>query len=232
MISDARNRLVGNVPRVAPSKGPAAATFGSKNAGDLPVDAHELIALCAPRLTFISYGVPEKGDAKWLDHQGSYMAAVAAGPVFRLLGAKDLGTTDDYRTEKMPAVNVSMLGGQLAWRQHDGGHTDGPNWRYFIPWADGFFNRPYTAVRAAVAADQPAARTDANSLLAHEQCWRRRRRAGSTFISKATRLRGGGGRPIIRRCWRTGSRISSAGTRRISVGRGHDAEHSLAGGER
>jgi lysophospholipase L1-like esterase len=52
------------------------------------------------------------------------MAAVAAGPVFRLLGTKDLGTTDDYRTEKMPAVNVRMLGGQLAWRQHDGGHTD------------------------------------------------------------------------------------------------------------
>ena len=116
--------------------GAAEADFGSKNAGDIPVDAHQLIALCAPRPTFISYGVPEKGDARWLDHQGSYMAAVAAGPVFRLLGAKDLGTSDNYKTEKMPAVNVSMLDGQLAWRQHDGGHTDGPNWKYFIPWAD------------------------------------------------------------------------------------------------
>jgi hypothetical protein len=116
--------------------GAAEATFGSKNAGDLPVDAHELLALCAPRPTFISYGVPEKGDAKWLDHQGSYMAAVASQPVFRLLGAKDLGVSDDYNKEKMPAVNVSMLDGQLAWRQHDGGHTDGPNWKYFIPWAD------------------------------------------------------------------------------------------------
>jgi hypothetical protein len=115
--------------------GAAEADFGSKNAGDLPVDAHQLIALCAPRPTFISHGVPERGDAQWLDHQGSYMAAVAAGPVFRLLGAKDLGTSDDYRTEKMPAVNVGMLDGQLAWRQHDGGHTDGPNWKYFIPWA-------------------------------------------------------------------------------------------------
>jgi hypothetical protein len=122
--------------------GAAEATFGGKNAGDLPVDAHELLALCAPRLTFISYGVPEKGDAKWLDHQGSYMAAVAAGPVFRLLGAKDLGTSDDYHVEKMPAVNVSMLDGQLAWRQHDGGHTDGPNWKYFIVWADKFLKRP------------------------------------------------------------------------------------------
>jgi len=116
--------------------GAAEADFGSRNAGNIPVDAHQLIALCAPRPVFISHGVPEKGDARWLDHQGSYMAAVAAGPVFRLLGAKDLGTSDDYKTERMPAVNVSMLDGQLAWRQHDGGHTDGPNWKYFIPWAD------------------------------------------------------------------------------------------------
>jgi hypothetical protein len=113
-------------------------TFGRRTAGDLPVDAHELLALCAPRLTFVSYGVPERGDAKWLDHQGSYMAAVAAQPVFRLLGAKDLGVSDDYTKEKMPAVNVSLLDGQLAWRQHDGGHTDGPNWKYFLPWADKF----------------------------------------------------------------------------------------------
>jgi hypothetical protein len=103
-----------------------------KNAGDLPVDAHELIALCAPRLTFISYGIPEKGDAKWLDQQGSFMAAVAAGPVFRLLGAKDLGTAT------MPQVNVGLLDGKLAWRQHDGGHTDAPNWKYFLAWADRF----------------------------------------------------------------------------------------------
>lgn len=116
------------------------ATFGRKTAGDIPVDAHELLALCAPRLTFISYGIPERGDAKWLDHQGSYMAAVAAQPVFRLLGAKGLGVSDDYKKEKMPDVNVGMLDGQLAWRQHEGGHTDGPNWKYFIPWADKFLN--------------------------------------------------------------------------------------------
>ena len=120
--------------------GASEASFGSKNAGDLPVDAHELLALCAPRLTFVSYGVPEKGDAKWLDHQGSFMAAVAAQPVFRLLGAKDLGVKEDYHAAKMPAVNVSLMDGQLAWRQHDGGHTDGPNWKYFIPWADKFLH--------------------------------------------------------------------------------------------
>jgi lysophospholipase L1-like esterase len=105
------------------------------------------------------------------------MAAVAAGPVFRLLGAKDLGTSDDYRTEKMPPVNVGLLDGQLAWRQHDGGHTDGPNWKYFIAWADKFFNRQAAAApklaatqeSAPVPADQPVARTDQNSLIAHAQ---------------------------------------------------------------
>lgn len=112
----------------------------TKNAGDIPVDSHELLALCAPRPTFVSYGIPEKGDAKWLDQQGSFMATVAAGPVFRLLGAKDLGVKDDYRTAKMPPVNTGLLEGHLAWRQHDGGHTDAPNWKYFIPWANGLLN--------------------------------------------------------------------------------------------
>ncbi len=134
--------------------GAAEATFGSKNASDIPVDAHQLIALCAPRPTFISYGVPEKGDARWLDQQGSFMAAVAAGPVFRLLGAKDLGTSDDYKIEKMPAVNVSLLDGQLAWRQHDGGHTDGPNWKYFIPWANRMLKIKTEASTSAAASKE------------------------------------------------------------------------------
>jgi lysophospholipase L1-like esterase len=157
--------------------GAAEAVFGSRNADDLPVDAHELIALCAPRLTFISYGVPEKGDAKWLDQQGSYMAAVAAGPVFRLLGVKDLGTSDDYQTEKMPPVNVGLLDGQVAWRQHDGGHTDGPNWKYFIAWADKFMRRTPAAPSSPaivpgsmpVPANKPEPRTDQNSMIAHVQ---------------------------------------------------------------
>jgi len=118
--------------------GAADATFGPKTANDLPVDANELIALCAPRLTFISYGLPAQGDAHWLDQQGSYMATVAAGAVFKLLGAKDIGVSNDYKTEKMPPVNTGLLDGGLAWRQHDGGHTDAPNVKYFIGWADRF----------------------------------------------------------------------------------------------
>jgi hypothetical protein len=118
--------------------GASEASFGSKTGCDLSVDSHELIALCAPRLTFISYGIPEKGDAKWLDHQGSYMATVAAGSVFKLLGAKDIGVSNDYLIEKMPLMLTDMLNGELAWRQHDGGHTDAPNFKYFIPWASKF----------------------------------------------------------------------------------------------
>lgn len=110
-------------------------SFGKKTGCDLKVDAHELIALCAPRPVFISYGIPEKGDSRWLDQTGSYMSTVAAGSVFKLLGAKDLGVSNDYMKEKMPPVLTGLLDGQLAWRQHDGGHTDAPNFSTFIPWA-------------------------------------------------------------------------------------------------
>jgi hypothetical protein len=119
--------------------GAAESSFGSKNAGDIPVDAHQLIALCAPRLTFISYGIPERGDALWLDQPGSYMATVAAGPVFRLLGAKDTGEKQDYRNAQMPPVNTGLLDGELAWRQHDGGHEDRSNMKHFIQWANRMF---------------------------------------------------------------------------------------------
>ena len=118
--------------------GASEASFGSMTPGDIPVDSNELIALCAPRLTFISYGVPDKGDAHWLDHQGSFMATIDANRVFALLGAKTLDIQGDYHTAKMPPVNEGHLDGQLAWRQHDGGHTDAPNMKYFIQWADKF----------------------------------------------------------------------------------------------
>lgn len=132
--------MAGNFMRYGASD----ATFGSKNPGDIPVDSNELIALCAPRLTFISYGIPEKGDAKWLDHQGSYMATVAASPVWTLLGAKGLGASDDYHIAKMPPVNHGLLNGHLAWRQDDGGHTDAPNMKYFLHWVDENIGWPST----------------------------------------------------------------------------------------
>lgn len=114
---------------------------GPKTAADLPVDSHSLIALAAPRLTYISYGVPEMGDALWLDQQGSFMATVAAGSAWTLLGAKGLSDKNgdvgnDYKTARLPPPETDLLDGQLGWRQHTGGHTDAPNMKSFILWAD------------------------------------------------------------------------------------------------
>ena len=122
--------------------GAAEAVSGPRNPGDLPVDSHELIALCAPRLVFISYGLPAMGDAQWVDQRGAFMAAVAASPVYGLLGARGLDVTGSYFSAQMPPVNHGLLDGQLAWRQDDGGHTDAPNMKYFIAWADRFMHYP------------------------------------------------------------------------------------------
>ena len=149
LTADEYHWMAGNFLKYGTSK----SKFGEKTPGDLPVDAHDLIAMCAPRLTFISYGIPERGDAHWLDHEGSYMATIAAQPVFQLLGTKTLGVSNDYKTEKMPAVNTGLLDGQLAWRQHDGGHTDAPNVKYFIAWADKNMGRtppPQTGPRRGI----------------------------------------------------------------------------------
>lgn len=127
--------------------GTAESSFGSKTGCDLRVDSHELIALCAPRPTFISYGIPEKGDANWLDQKGSYMATIAAGSVYKLLGVKDLGVSNDYLKEIMPPHSTDMLDGHLAWRQHDGGHTDAPNMKHFIIWASKFLGYEKEAAR-------------------------------------------------------------------------------------
>jgi hypothetical protein len=124
--------MAGNYLKYGSSEGKT----GNMNAGNLPVDSHSVLALCAPRLVFVSYGIPEAGDAKWLDQQGSYMATVAAGSVYKLLGATDIGVTNNYKTEKVPPVNSGLTNGHLAWRQHDGGHTDAPNIKYFVEWAN------------------------------------------------------------------------------------------------
>ena len=69
------------------------------------------------------------------------MAGVLAGPVYRLLGKKDFGTPGDYLTDKMPAVKT-LIGGELAWRQHEGGHTNVPNFPAFFEWAGHYISAP------------------------------------------------------------------------------------------
>jgi hypothetical protein len=111
---------------------------GPLTPGDLPVDAHELIALCAPRPVFISYGAAEGpgAEGQWVDQRGSFMAAVAASPVYRLLGKKDLGTSE------FPAIETALTDGELAFRQHKGGHTTGPNWPIFLTFAERYIKGP------------------------------------------------------------------------------------------
>ena len=103
---------------------------------DLPVDSHELIAMCAPRPVFLSAGnvvdpaVDIGNSDAWVDAKGTFLAGVAAGPVYRLLGKKDLGTT------VFPPMETGILSGDLVFRQHHAGHTPNPNWPYFLAFAE------------------------------------------------------------------------------------------------
>jgi hypothetical protein len=109
-------------------------------ANEMPVDSHEFIALIAPRAVFIGGGalltdpkyVP--GDA-WQDAQGMFMAAADASPAWTLLGAKGLGTST------FPPMNTFLDSGDVAFRQHEYGHTPAPNWPYFIEFADKEFKK-------------------------------------------------------------------------------------------
>ncbi len=98
---------------------------------DMPVDSHELIALCAPRPVFISAGATN-GDG-WVDAKGMFLAAAGAGPVYKLLGKKDLGTAE------FPPIETSLADGDVAFRQHSAGHTSAPNWPTFLTFADRYF---------------------------------------------------------------------------------------------
>jgi hypothetical protein len=120
---------------------------------NLPVDSHELVALIAPRPVFISAGrgpdlnpdgtiATRTGDNgavttvnindAWVDAKGSFLAAVGAGPVYTLLGKKDVGATE------FPPIDTALITGDIGFRQHTGGHTDGPTWPTFLTFADKF----------------------------------------------------------------------------------------------
>ena len=104
-----------------------------KTLTDLPVDAHQLIALCAPRPVFISAG-SAKIEGQWVDAKGMFEAAVEAAPVYELYGLKGPGTTD------FPVMGTALTSGELAFRQHGGGHSTGPNWSTWIAWAHRYWD--------------------------------------------------------------------------------------------
>jgi hypothetical protein len=98
---------------------------------DMPVDAHMLIALSAPRPVFITGGTADQ----WADPAGMFKAAVAAGPVYRLLGRKDLGTTE------LPALDTPLTSGDIGWHYHTGGHTATPaDWKAFLTFLGKYFS--------------------------------------------------------------------------------------------
>jgi len=90
---------------------------------DMPVDAHTLIALSAPRPVFVTGGTEDQ----WADPVGEFLAEVAAGPVYRLLGAKDLGVS------KLPPLDTPVIDGDLGWHYHTGPHAATPaDWQAFL----------------------------------------------------------------------------------------------------
>jgi hypothetical protein len=94
---------------------------------DMPVDAHMLIALNAPRPVFITGGTQDQ----WADPRGEFLAAVAAGPVYRLLGQKDLGETEG------PPLDKPLVTGALGFHYHTGGHAIIlADWQAFFDFAE------------------------------------------------------------------------------------------------
>jgi hypothetical protein len=106
---------------------------GPLNWNDLPVDSHELVALCAPRPVFLSAGKggydAEPGGDSWVDAKGTFLAGAGASKVYELLGKKGLGTSE------YPPMETLLATGDVAFRQHSSGHTDQPNWPYFLDFA-------------------------------------------------------------------------------------------------
>ena len=118
---------------------------GPLTPNDLPVDSHELIALCAPRPVFVSGGAVN-GDG-WVDAKGMFLAAAGAGPVYELLGKKGLPT------DEFPPIETALISGDVAFRQHSGGHTPAPNWPTFLAFAGPYM--PSSAIPVAVASSNP-----------------------------------------------------------------------------
>jgi hypothetical protein len=112
---------------------------------DLPVDAHELVALCAPRPVFISVG-SLKVEGTWIDAVGNFLGGAHASPVYELLGKRGMGTMT------MPPEETPVTDGEIAFRQHAGGHTTGPNWPTFLEFAGRYIKGPPPPQQAKTAA--------------------------------------------------------------------------------
>jgi hypothetical protein len=86
-----------------------------KHVDQLPFDAHELVALIAPRPVLLQTGDKDL----WSDPKGEFLAAVAAEPVYKLLGKQGLGT------DQWPAAGEPILH-DIGYYMHAGGHGSLP----------------------------------------------------------------------------------------------------------
>jgi hypothetical protein len=100
---------------------------GPNTAKDLPVDTHDLFALAAPRPIFVA-----EGTDTWSDPRGSFLAAAAATPVYRLLGKTGLAAGT------MPPAGKVEDKGELAFRQRSAKETADADWSYFLKFAERF----------------------------------------------------------------------------------------------
>ena len=91
-----------------------------------PVDAHSLLALCAPRPVMMDGGT----TSTWCDPYGVYLTGKYATPVYELLGVKGLVMPD-----AKPVIDKAYIDGAIAYRVHNGGHTDAPDWPAFLEFA-------------------------------------------------------------------------------------------------
>jgi hypothetical protein len=93
---------------------------------DLPVDAHMLVALMAPRPLLLNTG----SEDQWSDPRGEYLAAQAASPAYVLFGKKGLDG------QPQPALDRPILN-DLAFHEHTGRHAIlASDWKIFLDWAD------------------------------------------------------------------------------------------------
>jgi len=93
---------------------------------NLPVDAHTLIALRAPRPLFVTSGMASKGDS-WVDPRGMWLAVRAAQPAWGLFG--NAVPTDEAMPE--PGSDPDALY-KLGWYQHTEGHVPWPGYAEFF----------------------------------------------------------------------------------------------------
>jgi len=156
IVEDFDREIYGRVPRVTPKVKWEVVSLKRETNGDVPVVTEQLVGhvdnssdtlikvdieltLTTPanatRPVFVGVGSP-KVEGGWVDAKGMFMAAAAAGPVYRLLGRKDMSVTE------FPPMETALIDGDVAFRQHSGRHTNGPNWPTFLAFASRYLKGP------------------------------------------------------------------------------------------